>query len=382
MKGYSLTVLLIALLLFSCRGKKEHPIQTNQSVGGNVVTSAHGFTIDRRDDYTVVTINNPWQGADDVSMSHYLVRKGSSLPEGVDSSKIIFVPVARIICMSSTHTGMILALGEENSVVGLSGTDFVYSGKITGRVGQGLIREVGYDSNLNQELIIQLSPDILMMYGIGSESAGHVNKIKELGVRIMFNADYLETDPLGKAEWIKLFGALFCKEEMADSIYHEEVRNYNQIRDYINENTETRPSVLLGLPFKDTWFISPGNSFISKLIQDAGGSYLWKNTSSSVSMPYGLENVYIAALNADFWLNIGTVIKSEEISMVDKRLSDLKCYKERNLFNNNKRITPAGGNDYWESGTLRPHVILEDIGAILHPDLFPGHQLYYYRRIN
>jgi len=225
MKGYSLTVLLIALLLFSCRGKKEHPIQTNQSVGGNVVTSAHGFTIDRRDDYTVVTINNPWQGADDVSMSHYLVRKGSSLPEGVDSSKIIFVPVARIICMSSTHTGMILALGEENSVVGLSGTDFVYSGKITGRVGQGLIREVGYDSNLNQELIIQLSPDILMMYGIGSESAGHVNKIRELGVRIMFNADYLETDPLGKAEWIKLFGALFCKEEMADSIYHEEVRS-------------------------------------------------------------------------------------------------------------------------------------------------------------
>jgi len=363
-------------------GKKVTSPEQVQSLTDKIVTTANGFRIERKNNYSIVTITNPWQGASDISMSHYLVRKGSTIPEGVDSLQVIFVPLSRIICMSTTHVGMISALGEGNSVKGLSGTGFVYSGEIIDKVRQGLIEEVGYESNLNHELIIKISPDLVMMYGIGSESAGHVNKIRELGIKIMFNADYLETDPLAKAEWIKLFGALYCKEVMADSIFRAEVKDYNQIRDYVSENSAEKPSVLLGLPFKDTWFISPGNSFVSKLIHDAGGSYLWKNTSSSVSMPYGLENVYIAALDADFWLNIGTVTSSLEISLVDNRLSDLRCFKNKNLYNNNRRITPEGGNDYWESGTLRPHIILKDIAAILHPDLFSEHELFYYVRIN
>lgn len=393
MKRYSLSdrkfgisiisiVLLLAFMAYSCRNENGSSLDMSQHLSGGVVSAAHGFSIERKDGYSVVTINNPWQGADNISLSHYLIRKGSAMPEGVDSSQVIFVPVSRIICMSTTHSGMILALGEEKSITALSGTGFVYSPAIKERVEQGHIKEVGYESNLNQELIIKIAPDLVMMYGIGSESAGHVNKIKELGIKIMFNADYLETDPLGKAEWIKLFGALYCKEELADSIYRAEAEEYNMIRDYIEENCTERPSVLLGLPYKDTWFISPGNSFISKLIQDAGGSYIWKNTTSSVSMPYGLENVYIAALDADYWLNIGTVNSSEEISLVDKRLSDLKCFRSKNLYNNNKRITTQGGNDYWESGTLRPHLVLKDIAAILHPDLFSGHELLFYTRIN
>jgi iron complex transport system substrate-binding protein len=372
----------IALFVLSCKGKKETSAEQVQSITDKVVISANGFRIERNNNYSIVTITNPWQGASDISMSHYLVRKGSAIPEGVDSSQVIFVPLSRIICMSTTHVGMISALGEGNSVKGLSGTGFVYSGEIIDKVRQGLIEEVGYESNLNQELIIKISPDLVMMYGIGSESAGHVNKIRELGIKIMFNSDYLETDPLAKAEWIKLFGALYCREEMADSIYDEEVMNYNQIKEYIIGNTEEKPTVLLGLPFKDTWFISPGNSFISKMIQDAGGNYLWKNTSSSLSMPYAIENVYFAAIEADFWLNIGTVTCSDEISLVDRRLADLKCFKTRQLYNNNKRITIEGGNDYWESGTIKPHIILKDMASILHPDLFPHHELFYYRKIN
>jgi len=380
--GIYILILWFLALNVSCRGKKEPPFKAVQSFSDNVVNTAHGFSIERKDDYSVVTITNPWQGADNIIMSHYLVKRGTRLPEGVDSVNVIFVPVSRIVCMSSTHIGMILAMREKNSIIGLSGTGFVYSDEITDRITRGFVEEVGYETSLNQELIIRLSPDLLMMYGIGSESMGHVNKINELGIKIVFNADYLETDPLGKAEWIKLFGALYCKEEMADSIFTEEVKNYNQIRDYIRDKSEEKPSVLLGLPFKDTWFISPGNSFISKLIQDAGGNYLWRNTTSSLSMPYGLENVYIAALDADYWLNIGTVTRSDEISLVDKRLADLKSFKNNNLYNNNKRITRGGGNDYWESGTLSPHIILKDIASILHPDLFPEHELFFYRKIN
>jgi iron complex transport system substrate-binding protein len=225
-------------------------------------------------------------------------------------------------------------------------------------------------------------PDITMIYGVGNETSGYVGKIEELGMKVIYNADYLETDPLGKAEWIKLFGALYCRETMADSLFSQEVQSYNGLRSFIAENIVNRPKVLLGLPFRDTWFISPGNSFISKIIADAGGDYLWKDTNSSVSMPFGLENVYLKAVNAEYWLNIGTVQIKSEIPAVDERLRELPCFSTGNLFNNNNRVTTAGGNDFWESGTVYPHLILKDIASILHPDLFPGNELIYYRKIN
>jgi iron complex transport system substrate-binding protein len=283
--------------------------------------------------------------------------------------------------MSTTHIAMISALGEGNSIAGVSGTGLIYSSDIFGNVGKGLISDVGYEANLNKELILKISPDLIMIYGIGSESSGYVGKIKELGIRVMINGDYLETDPLGRAEWIKLFGALYCKENLADSIFNTEVDEYNRLKSFIDQNIKSRPKVLLGLPFKDTWYISPGNSFISKLINDSGGDYLWKGTESSISMPYGIENVYLKGLTADYWLNIGSAGSKNDISSVDPRFNDLPCFINGNLFNNNKRINTSGGNDYWESASVHPHKLLNDIAAILHPELFRDQELFYYRKI-
>jgi iron complex transport system substrate-binding protein len=374
-------IIVLAVLAISCQGSKTNIDNDKQDSDNQIVKNAKGFSISRNENYSRLTVMDPWQGAEGIKLVYYLVKRDSPVPPEISAGKIIFVPVRSIVCMSTTHVGMIDALGEIKSITGISTAGYAYSDEITSRVKAGAISEVGYETSLNHELIIKLSPDLVMMYGIGSESSGHVNKLNELGINIMFNGDYLETDPLAKTEWIKMFGALYCKEEMADSIFNKELNDYNSIRDYVKENTGSKPVVLLGLPFKDTWFISPGNSFVSKLIEDAGGSYLWRNTTSSVSMPYGIENVYIAAMNADYWLNIGTVMNSGEISLVDKRLADLKCYRNGNLFNNNKRITESGGNDYWESGALRPHLILKDVASILHPGLFPEHSLYYYRKI-
>jgi len=283
--------------------------------------------------------------------------------------------------MSTTHLAMISALGQEFRIAGVSGSDFVYDNDISKRIKNGLINDIGYDSGINSELIIKSSPDLVMIYGIGSESAGYTAKIYELGTKVIYNADYLETDPLGKAEWIKVFGALFCKEKMADSLFSMIESNYNQLKEYISSNAANKPAVMLGLPFRDTWYISPGNSYISRLIRDAGGTYLWEKTESAVSMPFGLENVYIEALNADFWLNTGSVLSKEEIVSIDPRLGSVPPFVKGKLFNNNKRLNKSGGNDYWESGTLNPHIILKDIASILHPELFPDHGLVYYRKI-
>jgi len=99
-------------------------------------------------------------------------------------------------------------------------------------------------------------------------------------------------------------------------------------------------------------------------------------------MPYGIENVYMRALTADYWLNIGSITDKDEITAVDIRLGELQCFKNGNLFNNNRRISKNGGNDYWESGSVYPNIILKDIASILHPGLFGDYELFYYRKIN
>jgi iron complex transport system substrate-binding protein len=375
------SIVLLLSFILSCTNRKDSRSFTESLSDSSSILKSRRFSIHKNDSCTILTITDPWQGAKEIRNEYYLVERGQENSLKVHTSQIISVPVRKIICMSSTHLAMISALGEEESIYGLSGTNYIYDPKIRARADDGLIGEIGYDAGINSELILRISPDLIMMYGIGSESAGYVGKISELGIKVMYNADYLETDPLGKAEWIKVFGALYCKEELADSIYNSVECAYNEIKKIVNKTTEEKPDVILGLPYKDTWFISPGNSYISALISDAGGNYLWQETESSFSMPYSFETVYLKSLKADYWLNVGTVSSKGEIASFDPKLEKIPCYISGNIYNNTRRISPGGGNDYWESGALNPHIILKDIAAILHPGIFREYNLFYYKKI-
>lgn len=366
------------VILQSCTGRG--PVTDEElQLTGNEITRAKRFSIERKnDDVSVLRLYNPWQGANNVTMEYFLVKEGAAIPDGVDETNVIRVPVESIVCMSVTHAAMIEALSKENTIRGLSGTDLVYSQALRSRIDNGSISEVGYEASLNNELIAGIKPDLVMMYGIGSEAGGYVSKLREMGLRILFNADYLETSPLARAEWIKMFGALYCMEGTADSIFRAEEKEYEAIREIVLAGDGHTPDVLLGLPFRDTWYVSPGNSYISTLINDAGGRYLWSDVESEISMPYGIEKVYLKAMRASIWLNTGTAGSMGEIATIDSRLTDLPCFKNGMIYNNIKRMTLSGGNDYWENGTVHPHLILMDMATIIHPELFGAGDLNFY----
>ncbi|MCU0457119.1 MAG: ABC transporter substrate-binding protein, partial [Bacteroidales bacterium] len=313
----------------------------------SVARYAERFSLKRTDTCTILTITDPWQGASGIRHVYYLVRNGDNFRTGSDSSGIIRVPVRNMICMSSTHLAMIAALGEQRTVSAVSGRKYIYDSILRSMADSGLIGETGYDTGLNHELILKSDPDLIMLYGIGSESAGYMNRISGAGIKMMYNADYLETNPLGRAEWIKVFGALYCREELADSIFNAAASAYNEIKSKIRAVNLERPDVLLGLPYRDTWYISPGNSYISTLIYDAGGNYLWGGTSSPVSLPQSFETVYLKALKADFWLNPGAANSRNEISSFDKRLEKLPCFISGNIYNNIARITAFLFRRWW-----------------------------------
>ena len=124
-----------------------------------------------------------------------------------------------------------------------------------------------------------------------------------------------------------------------------------------------------------------GKSFAARLIEDAGADYLWSDNSSTQAIPLDLESVYLRAVDADVWINPGAAVSLEDIGRLDERFLDLRVVRQGQVFNNNLRTNAAGGNDYWESGTVRPDLVLADLIRVFHPDLMADHRLVYYRQL-
>ena len=138
---------------------------------------------------------------------------------------------------------------------------------------------------------------------------------------------------------------------------------------------------MIGLPWKDTWYIPGGKSFAARFIKDAGGEYIWEKLDSKIARPMGFETIYKKAKDADIWINPGDIDNLEAILTVDARLKHFKPIKNRKVFNNNDIMNKAGGNDYWESGITHPQIILKDLVRIFHPEVLPDHELVYYKNI-
>ena len=372
----------IMTIMLSCNNRDKEAdsaVAISKERSENLYSRLFNISIEK--EFTRLTIHTPWQGAGDLSLDYYLLSDSGRMPEGGDPSMIIKTPVTRVVCMSTTHIAMISKLGFTSTISAVSGPRYVSDRELLKRISDGKVADVGYDSNLNSELIASLDPDVVLVYGVGAESAGYLSKIRDSGIPLLYISDYLETDPLARSEWIKVFGLLYNREDEANSIFEDIAGEYEVIRQEIAGKTDTLPIVMTGLPYKDTWFISPGNSYLGKLISDAGGKYLWRERESASAIPMSLENVYVKAIGADIWINPGSAEALDDIVSVDGRLGDLKPVKRGRVFNNDVRQVPGGGNAFWESGVLEPHVLLLDLVSVFHPEMMPGYIPCYYRRL-
>jgi iron complex transport system substrate-binding protein len=135
------------------------------------------------------------------------------------------------------------------------------------------------------------------------------------------------------------------------------------------------------MPFKGTWYLPAGDSYMAHFIEDAGGGYKWADTKGDGSLGLNFEAVAPEALTADYWLNIGYVDTREGIAAKDPRYASFQSFKTGKLYNNNKKTNDLGSNDYWESGAVNPDVVLADMISILHPELLPGRTLVYYKQL-
>lgn len=328
-----------------------------------------------------LTVIDPWQKSNNNVFDYFLVKNGDAVPAEFVGKQLFHVPVKRVVCLSTTHIGFLDALGEIPSVTGLSGTAYLTNAQVRKGVAENRVREVGNEQGLNYEVIVQLKPDVVFAYGVGSEINAQINKLRDLGIPVVLVGEYLEKSPMDKAEWIKFFGAFYNKDQMADSIFERIRINYGKIKSDIS-NEHEKPSVLTGLPFKDTWWIAGGQSNLAVLIEDAGGKFLWQENQSSEAFPVSLEEVFLRASKADFWINSGSAQSLNELLSFDQRFSEIPAVRRSQVYNNNLHSTLGGGNDYWESGVVHPDLILSDLVKIFHPEKSKDLQFYYYQRLN
>ena len=372
-------LLLLSLLLSACRGSHGKNDRTATSLDTLYHPQyASGFEIFRSGKSSVLHITNPWQGADSVSQWIFLARDGEQAPADFDGVTLQ-APIRKAVCMSSSYVAFLEALGADSVIRAISGTGFIFSERIRQRIAAGEITETGFDNSLNFEQLVALQPDVIFLYGITGENA-LTAKLNELGLKTIYIGDYVENNPLGRAEWVTLFGEFVDRGERARTLFDSIRTEYNQAKALV-ANVEQRPEVMLNAPWQDSWFVPGDRSYMVRLIEDAGGNYACRGVDSDQSRPISTETAFVTASKADYWLSPGTATNLAELRAMNTRFESIKPVREKHVYNNNARTTPSGGSDFWESGALYPDRTLKDMIHILHPELLPDHTLFYFRQL-
>jgi iron complex transport system substrate-binding protein len=340
---------------------------------------AKGFSVRYFDHYKVLSVVNPFEAQPDTT--HYvLVQRGTPKPGGYPKAQFIEIPIRTLIGCSSAHIALTDFLDANGVLVGLGSFDYISSPQVLRMVDEKKLAEVGTGASLNQELVLSLAPDLLMIMGRSDGKYNTHPLLVEAGIGVITISEWMESTPLGRAEWVKLMAVLLNKEALANEKFGKLERRYTELAQ-LAANVKQRPTVFNGMSFKGVWHVAGGKGYMAHFLKDAGTSYYWANEPSTASLSLNFESVYAKAMQADFWINPSSARTKGDILTNDSRNGDFKAFKTGQIYNNNRRVNERGSNDYWESGLVNPHVVLADLIRIFHPELLPDHQLYYYQPI-
>jgi len=280
--------------------------------------------------------------------------------------------------LSSMHVALADFLGASDLVVGVGSFKYVSAPRVRQRIAAGQVYEVGQGKELNNELLVAHHPDLVMTTGWPGEGVDHFQTLRAAGVPVLINSEWVETTPLGRAEWVKVLAALLNKEAVVNQKFGAVAREYQRLA-VLGRGAAKKPSVVIGLPFKDVWYVPDTDSYMAQFLRDAGATYHWDRTKApSGSLALSFEAVAPVALGADFWLQTGSLSTKAALLAQDARYAAFAPVKSGRVFNNNLRTNAQGSNDYWESGAMHPDLILADLLRILHPELLPTWTLRYY----
>lgn len=338
---------------------------------------AKNFGITYHDSYQVLTVPQPTEGG--APETYVLVRCGAPTPALTDElagAQVVTTPVSSLYSASTTHLPFLVELDRLDALTGVGTKGFISEKQVQDRVAEPGVVEFSPTGSVDAESVIAGKPQVLITAGTDDPAYA---VIKSAGIPVLANADWLENDPLGRAEYLKYFAALTGTEARAAAAFQDVEQQYRQIAE--SAANAAKVPVVPGQPFQGTWYIPGGDSYTTRLIEDAGGTTAWADDTSTGSIPSDLETVLAKAGAAPVALASTTWTTTAQALADEPRLAEFTAYRSGNAWNAARDVTPAGGNNVYELGVARPDLVLGDLVAILHPELAPHHDFSFYLQL-
>jgi len=366
-------VFLIILIFISCDNKAPN------TVTNTLEQHAQGFEIKKLVNYTKLTIKSPYPNSEN-DLNYFLVDSKTDLSQFKSSDVLIQIPIQQIVVTSTTHIPMLELLDVQHTLVGFPNTKYVSSEKTRTLIDENKIQELGTDSSINTEILIDLQPNLVMAFAM---SAGNksLSTIQKSGIPVLYNGDWLEKTPLGRAEWIRVFGALYDLDKKADSIFKNIEVHYKNAKKLAN-NSKNTPTILSGVMFKDVWNLPAGESFVAQFLEDANTDYLWSDTNGTGSLQLNFENVLDKGKEAEIWIAPGHYTTKEQLLNASSHYIEFEAFNKNSSYTFANKKGKTGGVIYYELAPTRPDLVLKDIIKIAHPELLYNYEFTFFEKMN
>lgn len=365
---------VLALLLIGCKKESVSPTEFQS----NQIEFATNYELYDYENYKIVRIKNVSPGSK-LQETYVLHKKEVQLPDSLKQYISVVIPVQSMVVTSTTHIPSLEMLGVENSLVGFPGLDFISSEKVRALIDRNKIKEVGKNERINTELILDLNPEVLVSYTI-NQTSEILDNLKNVGVKVLLNGDWNEKHALGKAEWIKFFGALFDKDEKAKEVFNTIKSEYEKAKSLAHKAT-LKPTVITGNIYEDVWYLPKGDSWSAEFLASANTSYYWSDTSGTGSLALSFEEVFDTAQDADYWIGAGSYASLDEMLAINPHYKEFKAFKEGKVYTYSAKKGAKGGVVYFELAPNRPDLVLKDIIKIAHPELLEDYELQFFEQL-
>ena len=289
------------------------------------------------------------------------------------------LPISNIMVETVSGIAFLNELESLSTIKGITDANYIYNPEISAKIKNKQILEIGNANELYLEVILKQKPELIIA-STNPILAKYHQQLEQNGVKILYINEYLENDPLGRLEYLKIFGKILKKEQLAQQRFETIEKKYDSIKNIIQTRGNGNIKTLTNTMYGDVWYLPTKNDLQAKLINDANGNYIFNTKESNTTLNLSFEEVYSEAKNATHWINPNyNSLAQMKASYPNYTWFD--AYKSGKVFNSNKRSTPHGAQDYFEQGVIRPDFILNDLGKIFYPEIFPNYELYFYQQL-
>ena len=392
---------LVVLLVVACQGGK-----TASGEGGDTLQMKYAelLTIVKHNDgaYTEAIIENPWKKGTTLH-KYILVPKGKEGDETVARLKddirenatlqmgshcdIVRTPLESNVVFTAPHCQLMYELGCKNAITGVCDKDYINipdikervklsDGKVSTSDTDKVIIDCGSSMQPDIERIIALKPEGLFISPF--ENSGGYGKLDKLHIPIIETADYMETSPLGRAEWMKFYGLLFTSEERSDSLFSSIEKEYLALKAEAAKLPQGL-SILTERKMGSVWYVPGGKSTMGILLKDANAKYIFADDTHSGSLAYGPERILSKGTQVDVWAF--KYFGGKALSKSDL-LAEYEGYKVLKAFNSNSIYqVDTSTQPYFELTSFHPEILLREFIILAHPKATQFGKLRFYQHL-